>query len=85
MPTTFSTSEFDKHPKRAGKSAANGPVFISKDGIHAYALIAIQDYRRLGGPGETILDVLAMPEYADFDFEFPRMGDELVQPADLSD
>jgi hypothetical protein len=85
MPTTFTTREFDKHPKRARKAAASGPVFISKDGIHAYALVAIQEYRRLGGPGETLLDVLAMPDYADFDFEFPRMGDELVQSADLSD
>ena len=74
--TTITSKEFEKEPKRAREAAADGPVFISECGRHAFALLTIEEYRRLGGRGESILDLLAMPEAADIDFDPPRMGDQ---------
>jgi hypothetical protein len=80
--TTISSKEFEKAPKRASKAAAHGPVFINERGRHAYVLLTVEDYRRLGGGGESIAELLAMAE--EIDFDPPRMSDEPVRPADFS-
>jgi prevent-host-death family protein len=82
--TTITGREFIKDPKRARKAAANGPVFITERGRHAFVLLTIEQYRRIGARGESILDLLAMPEAAEIDFEPPRLGDEPVRLADFS-
>ena len=67
-----------------GKRAAqDGPVFITDRGKPAHVLLSIEAYRRLAGPQESILDLLADPEAADVDFEPGRLRD-LTRPADLS-
>jgi hypothetical protein len=48
-PTTISSKEFGKDPKRARKAAAKGPVFISEGGRHAYVLLTVEEYRKIGG------------------------------------
>jgi len=67
------------------EAAKNGPVFILEDGCPAYVLLTIEEYRKITGKRESILDLLAMPEMAEIDpdFEFPRMGDELVRSVEL--
>ncbi len=80
----MSNKEFEKNPKRARKAAVNSPVFISECGRHAFALLTIEEYRRIGGKAESIAELLAMPEAAEIDFDPPRMGGELVRPADFS-
>jgi hypothetical protein len=82
--TTISSRKFDKDPKCARKAADNGPVFISERGRHTYALLTIEEYRRIGGSAETILDLIAMPRTGDIDFDPPRMGDILTRPVDFS-
>jgi hypothetical protein len=49
-------------------------------------MLSIKEYQQIINKGKSILDLLAMPEMAeiDDDFEFPRMGDELFKPVDLS-
>jgi len=81
--TTITSEEFQKDPNGARKATANGPVFISERGVHAFALITIEEYRRIGGKGESILDLLAMPEDEYFDWEPPRMELHIL-PADFS-
>jgi prevent-host-death family protein len=68
------------------KAADKGPVFITDNGRQTYVLLTIDEYRKITGKKESILDLLAMPEMAeiDDDFEFPRMGDELFRPIYLS-
>src|ERR1035438_4512163 len=84
--TTLSSEEFDQSPSRAKRAAKDGPVFITDRGLHAYVLLTMEDYRKIAGKTESILDLLAMPEMAEIDpdFEYPRMGDEFFWPADLS-
>jgi prevent-host-death family protein len=81
---TISMKEFEKDPRRARKAAADEPVFISERGRHAFALITIEEYRRMGGRAESIADLLASPEAAKIDFDPPRVGEEPVRPADFS-
>ena len=82
--TTISIRTFDKYPKRARKAAADGPVFVSERGRHAYALLTIEEYRRIGGDAASLLARLAMPGVGDIDFDPPRMGDEPIQAVDFS-
>jgi hypothetical protein len=82
--TTLSSQEFEKDPKRARKAAADGPVFISERGRHGFALLTIEECRRIGGGAESIHELLSDPEAAAIDFEPPRMGDEPIRPADFT-
>jgi len=82
--TTITSKEFETDPRRARKVTSGGPVFISERGKHAFALLTLQEYRRIGGGGETLADLLFDPEAAKIDFEPTRMGDEPIQAADFS-
>lgn len=76
MTTVISGKEFDQNPSRAKRAAKDGPVFITDHGLYAYVLLTMEEYRKIAGKRESILDLLAMPEMAeiDDDFEYPRMG-----------
>ena len=82
--TVLSSEEFDRKPSRAIRAAKDGPVFIAEDGRHAYVLLTMEEYRKIAGKRESIVDLLAMPEAAeiDVDFEFSRLGGEIPKPVD---
>ena len=82
--TTLSSREFNQDASRAKKAARNGPVFITDRGRPAHVLLTIEDYRRLTHSRLNIVELLAMPEAGDSDFEPARLSDSLYQPADLS-
>jgi prevent-host-death family protein len=82
--TTFSSREFNQDTGRAKKAARKGPVFITDRGRPAHVLLSIREYQKITKKHENILDMLAMPGVADFDFEPPRLGDETIRPADFS-
>ena len=84
MITVISSEEFDQNPSRAKRVAKDGPVFITDQGLHAFVLLTMEEYRKIAGKRESILDLLAMPEAAEIEFEPPRLGEELVRPADFS-
>jgi prevent-host-death family protein len=84
--TTLSSREFNQDAGRAKRAARNGPVFITDRGRPAHVLLSIKEYQQITNKGKSIVELLAMPEMAeiDDDFEYPRMGDELFKPVDLS-
>ncbi len=82
--TTISSREFNQDTSRAKKAAANGPVFITDRGRPAHVLLTIEEYRKLTGNRDTIVDMLAMPDALDIDFEPSRLKGPLSRPADLS-
>ncbi|MGA2569734.1 MAG: type II toxin-antitoxin system Phd/YefM family antitoxin [Terracidiphilus sp.] len=83
--TTLSSREFNQHTSRAKRAARRGPVFITDRGRPAHVLLTIEKYEELAGKKKSIIDMLAMPEAAEIDFEPPRLGgDEFPVPADLS-
>ena len=82
--TTISSREFNQDVSGAKRSAFNGPVFITDRGHPAHVLLTIDEYQNITDKKESIVDLLAMPDAADIDFEPPRLNKELYRPADLS-
>ena len=82
--TTLSSREFNQGASRAKKAAGSGPVFITDRGRPAHVLLSIEEYRKITGKRPSILDLLAMPDAAEIEFEPPRMGDEFPKPVDWS-
>jgi len=81
--TTLSSREFNQHTSEAKKAAENGPVFITDRGRTAHVLLTITEYQKITGKGKSILDLLAMPEADEIDFDPPRLGDDIFRPADF--
>jgi prevent-host-death family protein len=82
--TTLSSREFNQDTGRAKRAARKGPVFITDRGHPAHVLLTIEQYQKITNKRESIIDLLAMPEAAEIEFEPPRLGDEFPRPADWS-
>lgn len=82
--TTVSSREFNQDVSRIKRAAVNGPVFITDRGRPSHVLLTIEDYQKITRQKESIVELLAMPDAADIDFEPPRLNKELYRPADLS-
>jgi len=82
--TTLSSREFNQDTGKAKRAARKGPVFITDRGRPAHVLLSIKEYQQITNKGKSILDLLAMPEAAEIEFEYPRMGDEFPKPVDWS-
>jgi PHD/YefM family antitoxin component YafN of YafNO toxin-antitoxin module len=71
--TTLSSREFDEDASRAMKAALNGPVFITDHGCPTHVVLTMQEYQHLIGGQLTLIEALAQPDAADFDFDLPRL------------
>ena len=81
--TTISSREFNQDAGGAKKAAEKGPVIITDRGRPAHVLLSFEDYQKLLDAGPSLLDALAQKEDGDFDFDPPRMGDDISRPVDL--
>jgi len=81
--STISSREFNQDTGRAKRAARKGPVFITDRGRPAHVLLTIKQYEELAGKQKSIVEMLAMPEVGEIDFEPPQLGDEYPVPADL--
>lgn len=81
--TTISSREFNQDAGGAKKAADKGPVVITDRGRPAHVLLSFEDYQKLLGAGPSLLEALAQKEDGDFEFDPPRMGDDVSRPADL--
>ncbi|MBC7499301.1 MAG: type II toxin-antitoxin system Phd/YefM family antitoxin [Herminiimonas sp.] len=70
--TTLSSRQFNQDASGAKKAAQNGPVFITDRGKPAHVLLTIEEYRQLTGKQDSIVDLIAVPDAADIDFEPAR-------------
>jgi len=82
--TTLSSREFNQDVSRAKRVSSLGPVFITDRGRPAHVLLTIEEYQRITGNQPSIVELLAMPDVADIDFEPPRLSSDFYRPADLS-
>ncbi len=81
--TTLSSRQFNQDTSGAKKAARKGPVFITDRGKPAHVLLSIEDYRKLTGrSGATIIDLLAMPDGEDIEFD-PQPLRDIARPADF--
>lgn len=81
--TTISSREFNQDAGGAKRAAEKGPVIITDRGQPSHVLLSIEEYRKLTGAGQSLLDVVAQAEDDDFEFDPPRMGDLIFKPVDL--
>ena len=82
--TKLSSREFNQDTSRAKRAAKRGPVFITDRGRPSHVLLTAEEYERITGGQKSIVDLLAMPQAADVEFEPPHMIGTLHEPADLS-
>jgi len=73
---TFSSREFNQQVA-AAKRAASGDavVYVLDRGEPAHVLMSIDKFRALSGQTQSIVEMLAMPEAAQIDFEMERAQD----------
>ncbi len=77
--TTVSSREFNQDTSKVKRAALSGPVFITDRGHAAHVLLAIDDYLALIKTKENIVDLLAMPDAADIDFEPPKLDKDIYR------
>ncbi len=89
--TTLSSREFNQDTGRAKKAAAKGPVIITDRGKPAHVLLSFDQYEKLSGEKAafpekrgTIVELLAMRGGEDIEFDPPKLGDDIFEPADFS-
>lgn len=80
----FSSREFNRNFV-AAKKAAKGDdvVYILDRGKPAHVLLSIEKFRELSWQKQSILQMLAMPEAADIDFDVNPISD-LPRSVDFS-
>ena len=81
--TTLTSREFNQDVSRAKRAAGKGPVVITDRGQPAHVLLSIDEYRRITGKQENIVDQLAAPDTAEIEFDPPRLA-SLHRPARLT-
>ena len=76
---TMTAREFNRDVSAAKREANHGPVTITDRGEPAYVLLSIEEYRRIGERGESLLDRLSMDDDLDIDFEPARIDLEVPE------
>lgn len=80
---SISGRAFNQNVSGAKRAAENGPVFITDRGRPAHVLMSIEMYQKISKKG-NIIDLLAMPDAANIEFEAPKLKKSMYRPADLS-
>jgi len=81
--TKLSSREFNQDTSKAKRAAKRGPVFITDRGRPSHVLLTVEEYQKITGGQKSIVDLLAMTEGAELEFEPPRL-DKLHEVPDLS-
>lgn len=83
MIKTITSREFNHDVSKIKREAQKGPVFITDRGKPRHVLLSIEDYEKLIDTKVTIIDLLAMPETTDIDFEALPLKSDLFNAKDL--
>jgi len=76
--TTMSAREFNQDVSAAKRAAAQEPVIITDRGTPAYVLLSIEEFHRLTGHDQGIVEWLSMGD--DIDFETEPLDLKLTVP-----
>ncbi|HAJ45516.1 MAG TPA: prevent-host-death protein [Alphaproteobacteria bacterium] len=80
---TMSSREFNQDTGGAKRAAETGPVIITDRGKPSHVLLSYEAYVTLTGRRMSLAEALAQKEPGDFDFEPPRMGNDIFRAVDL--
>lgn len=75
---SMTAREFNRDVSAAKRAANRGPVVITDRGEPAYVLLSIDEYRRFGEQGRSLVERLRMDD--DLDIELEPVGVELKVP-----
>lgn len=75
--------EFNQDISKIKKGCESSPVYITNRGQTTHVLMTFEEYQKLTGDTENIVDLLAMDDCG-VDFEPPKLTGELFKVADLS-
>ena len=78
---TVTSRSFNQDPTAAKRAATISPVQITERGKVSHILLSIDKYQEITGGSENIVDMLAMPE-AD-DFEFQELDGTSIKPVEF--
>jgi prevent-host-death family protein len=81
---TMTSREANQDFSRAKREAKKGPVIITERGRPANVLLTYEEYRRLAGKPQSLLDLLAMPGQEEVEFEPPPRQKAAPRDIDLS-
>ena len=81
--TTISSRELNHDVSKAKRAASSGPVFITDRGHTAHVLLTIEEYQKITDKKESIVELLAMQEAAEIEFEPSTLDKNLYQPTDF--
>lgn len=81
--TILSSREFNQDTGKAKKAALQGPVFITDRGKASFVLLTVEEYRKICGAQPNMVDLLAMSEAGDIEFDLPK-ANITAQVPDLS-
>ena len=82
--TTISSREFNQHIAKAKRDALNGPVIITDRNHPSHVLLSIKEYQNITSKKESIVELLAMSDTLEIDFEVKTLDQILFKPVDLS-
>lgn len=71
---TISSREFNQDVGSAKRAAREEPVFITDRGKPTHVLISFETFRALSGESDSIIDLLAMADTVDIDYDAARSG-----------
>ena len=80
--TTISSREFNQDVGKAKRASFVGPVIITDRGHAAHVLLTMEEFEKLTGKRESIVELLAMPEAADIEFEPEKVG-QISKPVEF--
>ena len=82
--TTITSREFEQDVSEAKRRTAEGPVIITDRGRPTHVLLTIESYLKITDKEGTIVELLAMTQAAEIDFDPPRLEGKLFGTVDLS-
>lgn len=80
---TLTSREFHQATGRAKHIAEEGPVFITKRGKPTHVLLTVEEYKIITKNRSSIVNLLAMPDATDVEFDPARLKKPLYKPTDL--
>ena len=72
---TISSRKFNQSVNDAKKLSQTGPLLITEDGRPSHVLLTYENYQRVSGVKENVVDLLSFPGSEDIDLPIVTMKD----------
>ena len=77
----FTSRDFNHNPSKVKHASKHDTVVITERGTPKYVMMSIETYQQLTQANTSIIDMLAMPD--DYDVEFDKLPSILIKPVEF--